>query len=291
VTRLRDLDYQACRLWLRLALTLALVIVVAEAASAGEQSVVLAQITFGSSSLSSEHVFGGRTIPVRMTLYGPQDTRADLRARLFQLSSGLVAPVGTDRDVASDVNFGRGLRQQLTFNLEVPAVQRESHFEAVILARAHPAGEWRRLGSASFRAYPSDLLKPLKRWSEDRPLRVHDPSQKLERFLTAQGISFLDPNARTFEKSTEPLITLVVGGADALALAKRRAERGDAVMLFMERAVAFPRIERARGPRGAMTIVELELLDRLPTDPQAQKLFLELITSTQTRETTAQEDN
>jgi len=212
-----------------------------------------------------------------MIVYGASGVRADFKARLFQLPQGLAVPVGEYMDVASDVDFSTVLRRELAFNVAIPPVERESRFEVVVLMRAHPNGDWRRIGSLSLRAYPNDLLKPLKQWAEQRPLRLQDPSGKLERFLTAQGISFLDLNARSLEKSEGRVITLLVDGSDDLVVAKSRARRGEAVVVFRERAVAFPRIERTRWQGGALLIVELELLDRLAVDPQAQKLLLEIV--------------
>jgi hypothetical protein len=244
----------------------------------GDQPVVQAEIGVSASPTARlQHVFGGGSVPVPMVVYGASGVRADFKARLFQLPQGLAVPVGEYMNVASDVDFSTVPRLELTFNVAIPPIERESRFEVVVLMRAHPNGDWQRIGSLSLRAYPNDLLKPLKRWAEQRPLRLQDPSGKLERFLTAQGISFLDLNARSLEKSDRPVITLLVDGSDDLAVAKSRARRGETVVVFRERAGAFPRIDRTRWQGGALLIVELELLDRLGLDPQAQKLLLEMV--------------
>lgn len=254
-------------------------IVVATASMArGDQAAVLAEIGANSSAVPRlQHVFGGRPVSVPVTLYGATGVRADFKARLFQLPQGLAVPVGEYMNVASDVDFSTVPRRELTFDVAIPPIERESRFEVVVFMRAHPNSDWQRIGSLSLRAYPNDLLKPLKRWAERRPLRLQDPSGKLERFLTAQGISFLDLNARSLEKSDRPVITLLVDGSDDLAVAKSRARRGETVVVFRERAGAFPRIDRTRWQGGALLIVELELLDRLGLDPQAQKLLLEMV--------------
>lgn len=227
---------------------------------------------------------------VPMILYGASGVRADFKARLFQLAQGIAAPVGEYMNVASDVDFSTGLRRELAFNVPIPAVERESRFEIVVLMRARPSDDWRRIGSLSLGAYPNDLLRPLRRWAEQQPLRLQDPSGKLEHFLTGQGISFLDMNARSLEKSDGPVITLLVDGSDDLAVAKTRARRGETVVVFRERAVAFPRIDRTRWQGGSLLIVELELLDRLALDPQAQKLFLAIVKSARSGETSKEED-
>ena len=243
----------------------------------GDQPPLLAEIGVSSPTARLQHVFGGRPVSVPMIVYGASGVRADFKARLFQLPQGLTVPVGEYLNVASDVDFRTVRRRELAFNVAIPPVERESRFEVVVFMRAHPNGDWHRIGSLALRAYPNDLLKPLKRWAEQRPLRLQDPSGKLERFLTAEGISFLDVNARSLEKSDGPVITLLVDGPDDLASAKTRARRGAVVVVFRERAAAFPHVDRTRWPGGALLVVELELLDRLPLDPQAQKLFLEIL--------------
>jgi hypothetical protein len=279
----------ACRRRHALAIAVGAIVVAAVPIQApGEQSSVLVEVGVGSPRAAGlEHVFGGRSVSISTVLHGAAGARADLKARLFQITPALAAPVGESLDVASGVDFIGGLRRLLTFDVAIPPVERESRFEVVVFVRVHPAADWRRSGSVSLHVHPSDLLKPLRRWTEDRPLRLRDPSGKLEHFLTAQRISFLDPNARSLERPDHPVVTLVVGGTDDLALARRRAERGEAVILFRERASAFPRIDRT----GSLLIVELELLDRLPMDPLAQKLFLELVESTRSGETNGQEED
>lgn len=255
----------------------------------GDSPVVLAEV--GSiASPRLEHVFGGRPISVPLVLYGTPGVRADVRARLVQVAPGLAAPAGNPVDVASGVDFSVGLRRELSFDVMVPAVERESRFELTVLLRAPPSKDWRPVGTLVLRAYPNDLLKPLKRWSERQPLRLDDPSGKLERFLTAQGIAVLDLSARSLEKPDGPVVTVLVDGTGDLARAKARARRGEAVVLLRERAAAFPRIERMRWGGGALLVVELPLLDRLSVDPQAQILFLELLRSARSDETNTEED-
>ncbi len=237
-----------------------------------------------------EHVFGGRPVSVPLVLYGTPGMRVDLRARLVQLAPGLAAPAGEPVDVASGVDFSGGLRRELSFDVMVPPVERESRFELTVFLRAPPTGGWRPIGTLLLRAYPNDLLKPLKRWTERQPLRLDDPSGKLERVLAAQGIAFLDQSARSLEKGDGPVVTVMVGGSDDLARAKARARRGEAVVLLRERIAAFPRIERMRWTAGSLVVVELPLLDRLAVDPQAQSLFLDVIRSAQSSETINEED-
>jgi hypothetical protein len=246
----------------------------------GDQPVVQAEIGVSASPTARlQHVFGGGSVPVPMVVYGVSGVRADFKARLFQLPQGLAVPVGEYMNVASDVDFSTVPRRELTFDVAIPrsSVSLASRSSFSCAPTRIATGSALVACSLSLRAYPNDLLKPLKRWAERRPLRLQDPSGKLERFLTAQGISFLDLNARSLEKSDRPVITLLVDGSDDLAVAKSRARRGETVVVFRERAGAFPRIDRTRWQGGALLIVELELLDRLGLDPRAQKLLLEIV--------------
>jgi len=257
----------------------------------GDSPAVLVEV--GAHAIASprpQHVFGGRTVSVPVVVYGTPGVRADLRARLVQLAPGLAAPAGEPVDIASGVDFGAAFRRDLSFDVMVPAVERESRFELTVFLRAPPSGAWRPVGTLLLRAYPNDLLKPLKRWTERQPLRLDDPSGKLERFLSAQGIAAVDLNARSLEKADGPVVTVLVDGSDDLARAKARARRGEAVIVFHEHAGAFPRIDRTRWGAGSLQVVELELLDRLPVDPQAQNLFLELLRSARSSETNKEED-
>jgi hypothetical protein len=256
-----------------------------------EPPAVLAEV--GARSLASprlQHVFGGRPVSVPLVLYGLPGARADVRARLVQVAPGLAAPAGEPVAIASGVDFSAGLRRELFFDVIVPAVERESRFELTVLLRAPPSEDWRPVGTLLLRAYPNDLLKPLRRWTERQPLRLDDPSGKLERFLAAQGIVSLELNARSLEKGEGPVVTVLVDGSDDLARAKARAQRGEAVVLLRERAGGFPRIERIRWGAGSLLVVELELLDRLAVDPQAQNLFLEVLRSARSGETNREED-
>lgn len=258
----------------------------------GQSSAVLAEIgARPAASPSFQHVFGGRPVSVPVVLHGMPGARAEVRARLVQVAAGLAAPAGEPVDIAAGaVDFSAGLRRELSVDVMVPTVDRESRFELAVFLRAPPSGEWRPVGTVLLRAYPTDLLKPLKRWTERQPLRIGDPSGKLESLLVAQGIAVLDVNAQSLEKGDGPVVTVLVDGTDDLARATARARRGEAVVVLRERTGAFPRIERMRWGAGSLVLVELPLLDRLALDPQAQNLFMDVVRSARSGETNREED-
>ena len=268
------------------------VIVALSPQALGQSSAVLAEIgARPAASPSFQHVFGGRPVSVPVVLHGMPGARAEVRARLVQVAAGLAAPAGEPVDIAAGaVDFSAGLRRELSVDVMVPTVDRESRFELAVFLRAPPSGEWRPVGTVLLRAYPTDLLKPLKRWTERQPLRIGDPSGKLESLLVAQGIAVLDVNAQSLEKGDGPVVTVLVDGTDDLARATARARRGEAVVVLRERTGAFPRIERMRWGAGSLVLVELPLLDRLALDPQAQNLFMDVVRSARSGETNREED-
>lgn len=230
-----------------------------------------------SSSARVEHVFGGQSIPLSVVVYGAPNARSSLKGRLFQVTQALAVPLGGDINIASDIEFSSGIRREIKFGLAVPIVKRETDFELPVFVRFRSDGPWRKTGSLRLRVYPADLLRPLRDWTDRQPLRLRDATGKLEAFLKTQGIEYLDLNTRSLQHSNDPGVTLVAGGEDGLALAKREADRGEVVVAFRERVVTIPRVEAKPSGNGSLVTVELEMLDSLPTHPNVQKAFLEII--------------
>lgn len=257
---------------------LILILVTAAPLYAGEpDGSVFVNIGAGvSNSVRVQHVFGGRSISLSVIVYGTPNVRSSLKGRLFQLTHGLAVPVGGDIEIASDIEFTSGIRRQLTFGLTVPAVERETNFELSVFLRVRPGATWRKAGSLGLRVYPADVLRPLRDWAQRQSLRLHDATGKLEAFLKMQGIAYLDLKSRPLQESSKPGITLIAGGPDGLALAKREAEQDEVVIVFQERVSTIPRVEAKRWGAGALVTVELEMLDGL-RHPNVQKAFLEII--------------
>lgn len=230
-----------------------------------------------------EHVFGGQSIPLSVIVYGAPNARSSLKGRLFQVTQALAVPLGGDIEIASDLEFSSGVRREVKFGLALPVVKRETDFELPVFVRFRPGASWRKTGSLRLRVYPADLLKPLRDWADRQPLRLHDATGKLEAFLKAQGIAYLDLTARSLQRSNDPEVALVAGGEDGLALAKREADKGKVVVAFRERVVTIPRVETKPWGKGFLVTVEFEMLDSLPTHPNVQKAFLEIIESARSR--------
>jgi hypothetical protein len=249
------------------------------AAPGGERSVVVDVGARAPSSPPVEHVFGGRPLSVPLVLHGSPETHIDLRARLVQTAAGIAIPAGADIPLASNLDFSTSIRRELSFDVAVPEVQRKSAFELVVLLRVRPSETWRPATRLSVRAYPTDLMAPLRRWSERHPLRVRDASGTLERFLTAERIAIHPLSAALLEHADERTLTLLVGGADDVAVAKARAAAGETVVVIRDSSADLSRALLGVWGAGPVAVVHFPLLGRLSVDPLAQSALLDIIRS------------
>jgi hypothetical protein len=121
------------------------------------------------------------------------------------------------------------------------------------------------------RVYPADLLAPVRAWVQSHPLRVEDDRGSLIALLRRQQIAIANQS-----ESTGPGITLYAGSRSLQKHARLPLRDGETAVLFTERETDTPYLLVERTGRRTIVRVETRLLDRLETDPQAQKLLLEL---------------
>ena len=224
-----------------------------------------------------KHVFGGKPVSLPFTLYGAPDSKVDLKGRLFQVTKGLLVPVGKELEIGSAIVFTNGIRQVLEMELPVPSVTRESVFVLGLFMRIHAQEKWQKVGHVRLRAYPEDLLKPLRVWTEQHPFRLQDTTGKLETFLKSHGIRFLQIDAGSLEQTKGPVMTLITGDSDQVELAKDRARKGESVIMFREQERTWPHVESNQFNIGSLVTVKMQMLDDLEKDPSIQKIFLKII--------------
>ena len=124
-------------------------------------------------------------------------------------------------------------------------------------------------GRVAIRVYPADLLSPVRAWAESHALRVEDEHGSLAGFLRREQIRVADrPGPRG--------IALYAG---TRAIEKREnfpSREDESAVVFTERETELPRLLIDRTGRAAIIKVEMRIVDRLATDPLAQKMFLEV---------------
>lgn len=231
-------------------------------------------VTTPANRLQPFRFFGGRTVTVPVRVLAPEPRRGlSLGARLVQLASGLAAPVGAALEVPLPADASpAGVEIELAVPL--PAVQREIDFELRFQARRDHDGLWHAAGHIPVRVYPADLLRPIRRWATTHPLRVADDHGSLIRFLRRRKIPVVEGGAQGLRDGRGVILY-----SGARALAKRALvplRQGEAIILFTEEETETPRFLIERKGGGTAVTVEMRLLDRLPTDPLAHRIFLEL---------------
>jgi hypothetical protein len=210
-------------------------------------------------------------VALPLLVHTPELEAVRLRAQLVQLTSGLAVPIGAEFDMhlSERVPAREG---EIELPVRLPPVKRETDFELRIRSRRDPAQVWELAGRVPLRVYPPDLLDPVRRWATSHPLRVKDGDGSLIGFLRQQKV----PVAGAAVPRDSRGVTLYAGPAAVRARVHRPLRDGETIVLFTERETEIPRFLIERAGRGTTVIVEMRLIDRLVTDPLAQKMFLEV---------------
>ncbi len=228
-----------------------------------------------SGSLEPYRFFGDRTVTVPLLVHASEPGELTLRAQLVQLTADLAVPIGALIEVPLPRNAAPQGSIEIELSTPLPAVARETAFELWIRSRRGRQTVWDMAGRIALRVYPADLLGPVRRWATAHPLRVNDDHGTLLEFLRRQEIPVVGVTGARDSRAGRT-VTLYTGPQASRQHAHVPIREGEAVVLFTERHTDTPRvlIERAGG-RTAVT-VEMRLLDRLATDPLAQRILLEL---------------
>lgn len=212
--------------------------------------------------------FGDRIATLPLVIYAPEGEAAVIQADLVQLTAALAVTVRTDLEVPLE-NCPRGSRILTNLVLNLPAVERETDFQLRFRSRGHGDVAWQSAGSVGVRVYPADLLSPIRAWAQSHRLWVEDDSGSMIQFLRERHIP-LAP------RSDAAVVTLLTGPRTLQAHSGKSPRDGETLVLFTERQGEVPHLVIDRTRRGTVIKVETRLLDRLSSDPLAQKLLLEI---------------
>jgi hypothetical protein len=213
--------------------------------------------------------FGGRTVSVPLVLHTTQLEGLSVRAELVQLSASLAAPVAGQIDVpfALPARPAVSPASELVLSVSLPVVRRETDFE--LRFRSFQPGErvGRAAGRVALRVYPADVLEPVRVWAESHAIRLEDDHGAVTELFRQQRIAVTE--------SGHPHLTVFAGSRSTRGRTIPRHGSGLAAIFFTEREAATPHLVVERTGEKTTVTVEMYLLDRLATDPLAQKMFLE----------------
>ncbi len=218
--------------------------------------------------------FGDRTVAVPLLIHAPEPEKLTLRAELVQLTASFSVPIGGELEVPLPRYPSPPSGIEVDLSVVLPAVRQETDFELRIRSRWDGDGDWQAAGRIALRVYPDDLLNPVRSWAKSHPLRVDDDHWSLIQFLRQQSIPVVGDGRQAFTGSRG---VTVYAGARALRKHALFPQRGDeTAVFFTERQTDTPRLVIERIGRATAVTVEMRILDRLATDPLAQKIFLEV---------------
>jgi hypothetical protein len=213
--------------------------------------------------------FGGRTVRVPLLVHAADVEGLSVRAELVQLSSSLAAPVAGEIEVpvVAATQSTTGPASEIELSVPLPAVSRETDFELRFRSFHLPERVARAAGRVALRVYPADLLEPVRVWAESHAIRLEDQHGSVTELFRQQRVAVT-------QSGQADLTVYAASQADRARTVPRHG--GDqAAILFVERQTASPHLVVDRIGRRTTVSIEMHLLDRLATDPLAQKIFLE----------------
>lgn len=213
--------------------------------------------------------FAGRTVTLPLLICAPEPEGLTIRAELVQLTSRLAVPAGVEIDVPLSGRPTAGGGTELDLAVALPAVNRETDFELRFRSSRPGDRASQAAGRIPLRVYPTDVMRPVREWTQSHPIRVEDDGGSLIEFFTQQGIGVTDkPEARS--------ITVYAGPRALQKQTHVPLRDGETIILLSERETDTPHFVIDRTGRGTTVRVEMRLVDRLGTDPLAQKTLLEM---------------
>jgi hypothetical protein len=214
--------------------------------------------------------FADRTVTVPVLIHAPRAEGLTIRAELVQLTSSLSARLAGELEVPFSADPAAGSGIELDLSVPLPAVSRETGFELRFRSRRQGDQAWQPAGRIALRVYPVDLLSPVRAWAQSHPLRVEDDHGSLVELFRQQRIPVAG-------HSGPRGVTLYAGSRALQKQALLPLGDDETAVQFTEREMEVPHFVIDRTGRGTIVSVEMRLLNRLATDPLAQKIFLEVL--------------
>lgn len=233
--------------------------------------------TSSPSVMTPVHLFGNQPIEFPIVLSGEIDRFENIHAQLIQYTSSLEVPNGEPIpvDIAGVAPASHELDRQIS--LILPAVKRETSFGLRFTATDLGNKEQVTIGEVPLILYPQELVEPVKTWSQNVQLRVKDPLGTLTKFLETQNIRFDDFQSPASIVPGESVVNMVTVNPDDRFRKEDYIKTGQTTVFFLEKGVGLPHVLAVQGADRQVIEVNMELLKNLDHDPQAQKMFLEIV--------------
>jgi hypothetical protein len=222
-----------------------------------------------------QRVFAGEVRKVALVWHNPggEIATADVRARLYQASSATAAPLIEKPWKKIEILPGQTVLESAA--LDFPAVNAETRFLVQWLADTN-----RVISKTEVLVYPTNLLSELKPLLGEAILGVLDPNNELKPLLKQNQVDFVDLSAMSLDDFQGKLV--VVGPFQTRA--QMRVGLARSIQKIARKGAAVVWLQPPPGPKdplkpsfyivpagkGAVIVVQPDLVSRLPEKPQSQ---------------------
>jgi hypothetical protein len=133
------------------------------AAAQAEPLVQVAGVQDRAAEPPALHVLAGQATGLRLQISSTAPGRGSFQASLFQLASGIAAPLAKELPVAEGVALDATSLQTRTFTVTPPEVKESTTMELRFAWKPENADKWQPAGSVRFLVHPADLYERVKK--------------------------------------------------------------------------------------------------------------------------------
>lgn len=220
-------------------------------------------------SPASVHVFDDRPASIHLEVKAPIGTGGFIRADVWQVASGIAAPLSADLKIADVLEFNDRTFVIVPASIPLPKVKYRSELRVRFRLALSGNEEMSVFCEARMFVYPKSLPATLK----ELPARlaVLGDSPSLRAFLNGENIPFTDAGSALPMSAKEEMIYLTENNVST------RWPEGLRVIVFSTESDLAPGIYSRESQAGFIIKVTLPILDDLSTNPLSREIFAGLL--------------
>jgi len=222
-------------------------------------------------------VFGGSTVNFNLIIFGKErDEELNLKADIFHVSKNLAVPVKKDIPIPCEYNFKEKLYYELNFPVKIPSVKGKTKFLIRFKEYIPEKKKWAIVGFTKVYAYPTDLLKLLRDFSQKYPVYILRDSKILKDFFDREDIKYEKIEEIFYEKLDRPSIIFTEFKKNGFSKLPAKLSSNQVLVVFHSEEVKVPRIIIKNCGDGLLIDVKMPILEKI-SSPEYQEVFLEIL--------------
>ena len=246
----------------------------------GEPAVQVVGIEGRAGDAPAIHLFGGQPAELALQIASTRPGRMSIRASLYQLATGVAAPIAKNLTVADGLAVdGSSLRPQ-KFAMTPPEVRAAAMMELRFAAKMEAGETWQSAGVARLIVHPADIFTQIKTQLSAATnrmgvkLAVLGESPQLKSVLREVGQVFSEADAAS--DAGADTLYLVECSADAARALIERTPATARLLIFTRDPALPPGVYWTERGDGFTAKITLPILADLGRAPERQMLFLTL---------------